>query len=238
MHTMKKVIGVVTFAALSLSGPAVWAQSFKAKADLDTFHLVPSILGSRRGNVTITIHKPPPITEGTIALAPPLNPWTIKTRAPGNLELLIVENIRLYFGQRFVNGQPIATLCDASIDTADTDTICNDGGNLALSDIRFQSTQTVVDVTVPDEGVLDEEGRLDNDESGFRLLKGLINRGLIYVVINSPYKAKVVKTDTGPIVEYTPPPRRCFFLASFICTTPKGEIISDGDIRGTLRLVE
>lgn len=261
MRALKKVVGVMTFAALSFSGSAVWAESFKAKAALDGFNLVPPILSDRSGTITLTFNKPPPTptTFGTnfapaLALRPkPTNPGTIGTTKPGNTQGdVTVENVRLYFGQRFAHGHPIATLCDNDIDL-DKDNIddlpCPDTGTtgtvkFALSDFQFVPVQLQRFIDETDSQV-DVNRRIPDNEEGFRLIKKLIKRRLIYVVVNSEFKARIgaeqdEDEDGNPItittiVRYKPP--KCSILPSFYCKKPNGGIITDGIMRGTLRLV-
>ncbi|MGH8615483.1 MAG: hypothetical protein ACREYF_26545 [Gammaproteobacteria bacterium] len=255
MHALKIISGVVTFAALSLSGSAVWAQSFKAKADLDSLNLVPPILSQRGGTITLTFKKPTPATTGTGFAAarvrsrpPPTNPAVIETTDPGNLQAFEVKNIRLYFGQRFADGHPIATLCDNDIDPAlgfkcpiiqSDPTASPRMVKFALSDFQFEGFQLQRDIDDTDSQV-DENRRVPEDKNGLRLIKELIKRGLIYVVVNSEFKAKVGEDEFGTppittIVGYKPP--KCSLLPSFYCKKPNGDIIIDGVIRGTLHLV-
>ncbi|MGH8608434.1 MAG: hypothetical protein ACREX9_13770, partial [Gammaproteobacteria bacterium] len=62
MQALKKFSLVITFAALSLCGPSAWADSFIAKAKLNGFQVVPSILTSRTAELTLPFSKPTPTT--------------------------------------------------------------------------------------------------------------------------------------------------------------------------------
>lgn len=230
MHALKQFSTVITFAAFSLSGSAAWAQnSFVATAGVNGFRVVPSILTSLRGTLTLPFRiSPPTTTEETIERRP-RNPWTFNGRQPQN-EGGSIFNIRLYIGQHFANGQPIATLCDDNIDDNIPDNIpelecveIGDGNDqtrifkatkeFELRDIQFPKRQA----TIPGVGMIGGDGRVENDASGLKVLQRLINRGLIYVVINSAFTAKL-----GP--------------DGIIYTAPAPGIV-DGELRGALRLV-
>jgi hypothetical protein len=241
MQALIKSNVIITLAALSLSGSSAWAvdeNSFVARAKLDSYKLIPSILSLREAELTLTFNKPTPPTNGeTLARAQMRrkNPWKIKAKAPGD-ESFTVNNIRVYFGQRFANGLPIATLCDNDIDTLKCEEGTTETGEqtfeddeLELHDIQFQGQQTAGGAIQVDPNGL----RLYNDERGFEVIKDLIQRGLIYVVINSIYKAELgPDSDNNPETDdtiYTPDPN--------INVTPphlQGGIIIDGFLRGTL----
>lgn len=227
MQALKNISVIITLASLSLSGSAAWAAgSFAAKANLDSFKLVPPLLTSRSGDLTLTFFKPTPTTAKTIALVVQRNPWRTRTRAPGD-QVFGVQNIRLYFGQRFANGQPIATLCDDAIDTLKcTPTEENEDGTrrtfeneFELRDIQFQEQQ----IGTAGNELIDSDRRLRNDESGFMVIKDLIKRGLIYVVINSAFKAEL-----GPDSDQDPETDEFIYTRDLVR-------ITDGDLRGTLR---
>jgi hypothetical protein len=232
---------------------SAWAQdenSFEAVAELNSYKLVPPILSSRTGTLELTFVKPASTTDGSpitgeaLALASPLNPWIVTLRAPGD-ESFAISNIRLYFGQYFANGQPIATLCDNAIDTLRCSEFMTAAGTVKISDIQFHDAQFPNEVG-SQFSLIDCNSRLREDESGFNILMDFIRRGLIYVVVNSPYTAvqgqdilDCLNPENSPminrIVEYDSP--LCNFKIGAFCFAPdRGRTISDGDVRGTLRL--
>lgn len=247
MQALIKFNVIITLAALSLSGSSAWAadeNSFVAKAELGSFKVIPPIFSDRTGDITLTFEKPTPTTGETLVPAQKRkrNRARIKTKAPGD-QAFGVQNIRLYFGQRFANGLPIAALCDDDVDTLNA-LECIDTGpedpdpevqddqktienEFELSDIQFQRQQWLSPISI---GTF--SGRLSNSEIGFMRIKDLIKGGLIYVVINSKYDAKLDPnpSDQDPETDdviYIPP-----------APDPEGGIIIDGELRGTLSLVE
>lgn len=262
MRALKTFSIVIIFAALSLSGSAAWAtgaNSFFATAELDGLKVVPSILTSLRATLTLPFRISPPTTTGQAIELRRRNPWTVTARQPSN-QLNGISNIRLYFGQKFANGQPIATLCDNIPELPELNCVCprqtNDVGEtfitcepsekeeFDLRDIRFPKQPPVnfPQLSIPNVGEIGADRRVKNDASGLKVLNRLINRGLIYVVINSAFTAKLcpetdpkccdAANDLGCDVDpktddimYTPP------------ATDPGSFIIDGELRGTLRLV-
>ncbi|MCI0558294.1 MAG: hypothetical protein MN733_07340 [Nitrososphaera sp.] len=246
MRALKIISGVVTFAALSLSGPSAWAgDSFVVEARLTGGKVVPSVLSTVKGDLCLIISEPQTTSTQTIgqtvAQQVRRRPGVIII-APGNLlGSDVVKNIRMYFGQRFANGQPIITLCDDDFKKEGCfipeggDEVCANESVLDeppapcepldfdLNSVQFQSEQ--IGLT---ENQVDPTGRLfdvpcpgDIDsECGFLVIKDLIKRGLIYVVVNSDFKAKKRKDGT---VRYRP---------------PKERLAVDGDLRGTLSSVD
>lgn len=280
MQALIKFSVIITLAALSLSGSSAWAtdeNSFVAKAKLNSFNLVPPVLSEGTAEVTLPFSKPTPaITTGEfIALAQrEFNPWRLRIRRPGISISNTINNIRLYFGQHFADGQPIATLCDVNIDkecpplseAADPvtgeRTLENDKFTLELRDIQFQplapnpdnpevnidTGRAITDGDV--NGINRDTGRVNNDETGVKLIKGLIKQGLIYVVINSKYEAKLgPETDEDPETDdiiYTPPapdptnpdPEAKVVTQRDLTTQFRDLfLIVDGEFRGTLCLV-
>lgn len=239
MHALKKVIGVVTFAALSLSGSATWAaggNSFVAKAKLNGFNVVPPILTLVTTTLTITFRKPTTI-EATVALAQRRrqNPWAgLPDFGAGNN----LDNIRVYFDHRVANGVPILTLCDndftalgvPSCGSADMDEFSRD---FTLDRIQFQANQVDFDPDTVPPGIDVACNQLINDEDGFKTIRDLIKRGLIYIVVNSKFEA--AKLSPPPPDPENPDPDAC--TKDTIIYTPRPGI-GDGDLRGTLRLVE
>jgi hypothetical protein len=244
MQALKKFSAIITLAALSLYGSSAWAQdSFVAKATLNGANVVPSVLSVFKGELCLTISEPPTTTAQAIG---PLqrrrrsNPWQINFGGTGILFGVPVRNVRVYFGQSFANGQPILTLCDDDIKVSDdTDEdecpeVIDDrsdvkGPNFDLNSIQFQREQIDENSRNPSFGLVDKAGRLRNDLSceespnncGFLVIKRLIEeQGLIYVVVNSDFKAKKRKDGT---IKYKP---------------PKGRLVVDGDFRGTLSIDE
>lgn len=248
MHALKKFSMVITFAAFSLAGSSAWAtggNSFVAEAksdDVNGFNVVPPVLTSRTtDDVCLEFTSQPSTTAtGEELPSPARNPWRIRVRQPGIQGDLPVSNIRLYFGQHFANGRPIATLCDQAISTLKcedkstdispnpgislTDIGADIGAGFQLSDIQFQGQQVDFccgSATIEGTFLRDvEKDRvvLPNDKDGLAIIKALIGRGLIYIVINSAFEATL---NGGEIIGYTP-------------TT--GVIDGDGEIRGTLSL--
>lgn len=242
MQALIKFNVIITLAALSLS--LAWTaegNSFVAEAELDGFNVVPPVLTSKTTDEGCLEFKSQPsttVTGETLALVAG-NPWTIRVRQPMN-QVSERSNIRLYFGQHFANGRPIATLCDndiSNLECGDKDTQIptdlgfqlNDiRGEFPLSDIQFQGQQvdfccdtaTIAGVTLvrTEEDMEKDRLELPNDENGLEVIKALIERGLIYVVINSKFKASL---KSGEIIGYRP---------------RRGVIDGDGEIRGTLRL--
>lgn len=287
MQAFKNVGVFTTLSALSLS--SAWAAGgFTAEAKLDGFNVVPPVLTSRTDTtLELTFESQPSTTATSLLLnsanaviraalaqaAPVLNPWAFRSRKPLQ-QGIDVQNIRLYFGQHFANGQPILTLCDQAIPNLKCQGTVSDDDNdeiedtdfkgprFKLSDILFQGSPvantgtnqvTVLGVLLGTTDSLDENPvfRVPDDENGLKLLKALIKRGLIYVVVNSPYDAEVgpdpdgdPNTDDMVIVGYKPP--TCSFLPLFFCKTPdvtdeegriiEGLIKTDGELRGTLRI--
>lgn len=232
MKLLKKSSVLITFAAVSLSGPSAWAQdSFVATTELSGFNVVPSVESEVESDLLLPFSEATaPSTTGETTLAQAqLNPWRFRLTIPLNVVgSFKLRNIRLYFGQRFANGQPIATLCDDKIRKIGR---CPENpdleeqiliGNLSLSSIQFPPEQRGIT------NDLDQQGRLldstaepcfdDLDHCGLQVMKRLIKNGLIYVVVNSDFNAKLREDGT-----ITHEPR-------------KGRLTVDGDLRGTLRL--
>jgi hypothetical protein len=267
MQALKIISALITSAALGIS--SAWAQdedSFEAVAELNTYKLIPPALSNLTGKVTLTFVRSIPPTEGTptteaiIAQAPEGDPWAdIDTPQNQTLPGSQVTNARLYFGQYFTNGRPIATLCDENIPSMK----CNCGGEggegrptcrlpegrvqlIRFSDIKFHQGQLLERAVSDGESALipfelvDSDRRLSDGgqsgpQHGFDVLKDLIERGLIYVVINSPYDAVMdPDREDAVIKEYELP--NCNSAPGVFCITPEGDIRTDGDLRGTLRL--
>ncbi len=232
MQALKIICALITGVALGIS--SAWAQdenSLDASAELSSFKVIPPLLSSATGTIELTFvgsaspTEGTPITEEVVAQALQEGNARARITWPRN-QLRGIDNIRLYFGQYFANGRPVATLCDDTIPSMECDcTSVEENGvednfcisvdkEFKFSDIQFQPAQTF---SAGNE-LIDEDRRLYVDEMGFNVLNDLIKRGLIYVVVNSEYTAKL-NPATGHI-DYT---------------APEASII-DGDLRGTLRL--
>lgn len=258
MKLLKKFSVLIMYAALSLSGLSAWAaDSFVALATFNGDEVVPSVLSAFSGDLCLTISEletsgdlcrtiSEPETsrqanDQTLAAARPRRPG-LTLRFPRNRACDdVVENVRLYFGQRFANGQPILTLCDDDFKedgchvkiVGEDEVICTNPGpcndpdpqcdplDFDLNSVQFQSEQRGVD----DSQINDLDGRLHDKDCedttdpfrrcGFLVIKDLIKRGLIYVVVNSDFKA--MRADGT--IRYKP---------------PKGRLAVDGLLRGTL----
>lgn len=253
MQAFKKVSAFITLSALSLS--SAWAAddiAFVATVELDGFQVIPPVLTSKRGEVCLEFGDFETLLTTTatgevVARILAGNPGRVQTTG-GFDEAVETNNIRLYFGQPFANGRPIATLCDNAIKSlecnADTqgDVTVFNIGSLRLRDIHFQGQQlrtllggTLIisgigagdqacDVKVDDvTDCPDKHKRIIVTE--LELIKFLIERGLIYMVFNSNFTASKAKSrllgGLVDILRYQP---------------PKRGTIGDGEIRGTLGL--
>lgn len=240
MQTWKKVHVFLSLAALSVS--ASWATdgiSFVAKATLDGLKVVPPVLTTVVAQVCLEFLEieSQPLTTATGEAVPQVlagNPGIVRPRPPGDEVGSDIENVRFYLGQRFTNGRPIVTLCDNAIKDLQCGGI--EGGpfirEFKLSDFRFQRPEqqntggfsvTVAGIRLDVERdivhVTDDIFRLGDTETALALIKALIKRGLIYVVINSEFKA--ILNKKGKIIRYRP---------------RRGFIDGDGESRGTLGL--
>lgn len=247
MQSSKKVGVFITLFALSLS--SVWAApGFTAKAKLDGFKVVPPALTPKQtATLTLKFRRQPPAAAGeTFAQRPPRPPrrgnvWDMSLTEPSDQTTGPVTNIRLYLGQPFANGRPIATLCDNDdtdrpiCTTEDEERMFEEEQEFELNDILFQGQRitssaftTIAGITLsvalPTEkgaDIVEETNtafRLQNTENALKLIRTLIKRGLIYAVVNSEFIATV---RGGEIIGYEP---------------RRGVIDRDGEMRGRLCL--
>lgn len=256
MKRLEKFSVLMTFAAFNLCGPSAWARDeIVAVAEPDGLKVVPPVLTPKTDaaltlRLALDSQTPPTARAAGEALAQTTPNFRTKVKEPKN-QTDRTRNIRLYLGQPFANGQPIATLCDNDI----TGRECVDGtgmppsddeptyqGPLELSDFLFQGQQTrleTVSATVTIAGVNlninsesadifslpdDKTFQLQNTKGALELIRTLIDRRLIYVVINSNFDACVDNAcvdKSGAIIGYLP---------------PKPGTIGDGELRGTLHL--